>query len=91
MHIAWQFHKIYVDLSWYESLLFCLAAAWRRSPNLFLSFDDILGETGFQQKRRISSVCVCVSLVRLKRKAVSLYHYPLNTWASAAKRWEKKG
>ncbi len=37
-----------------------LAAAWRRSPNLFLSFDDILGETGFQQKRRISSVCVCV-------------------------------
>lgn len=41
-----------------------LAAAWRRSSNLFffLSFDDILGETGsvVQQKSRESQECVCV-------------------------------
>lgn len=43
-----------------------LAAAWRRSSNLFffLSFDDILGETALWSNRRAENfkrVCVCVA------------------------------
>ncbi len=38
-----------------------LAAAWRRSPDLFLSFDDIWdGLYSPTEEKNLKSVCVCV-------------------------------